>query len=102
MIPMKTTTASCGSRRKDSKDRLDNAPLILSPDATRSRKNERGRPIIGQSPFPWFIACKRPECYLPKKISRNVPVISFLNSSSDGLSMKTIRGATLSASLIGG
>ncbi len=45
---------------------------------------------------------KRMPGYFLKKISRKVPVISFLNSSSDGLSMKIKLGATFSASLMGG
>ncbi len=98
-----TTTASCGSRRNEFKTRVNNASTILSNflnECSLAIKKRAGH--FKASPLRVSTTSRIGQIYLAKKISRKVPLMSFLNSSSVGLSIKTMRGATFSASLIGG
>jgi hypothetical protein len=74
--------------------------MVFGPRFLRQKTKRAGR--IPAGPLWVQTSLTRSKRYLAKKISRNVTVMSFLNSSSDGFSINTMRGATLSASLIGG
>ena len=109
-MPTTVTTTRSGfcqkARRERSKRRPEAALSVNVVSFTEVIETQRGPTLrihhAGQPSLTSSIQNDVPENYLLKKISLKVPVISFLNSSAEGLSMKTILGATFSASLIGG